>query len=132
MICGYCGAPTIHNEDTGTDNYDPNVDKPPYVKPEAVLRQEARMDDWAYFRGLASSIGKGSTGSAWDKAVELRKTILHSWDAFLLVKYGPDRGLDCTLPVPTKWEKQIQPEDWLLIQFAPDDDIIEAIAAYEV
>jgi len=129
MICRTCGAPT---NDEGTYNYDPNVDKPPYVKPESVLRQEARMDDWRYFRGLASSIGKGSIGSAWDKAVELRKLILRQWDMFLLDKYGPDRGLDCTLPVPVKWEKQIQPEDWLLVRFTGNDEILDAIASYEM
>jgi hypothetical protein len=129
MNCFSCGAPV---NDEGTYNFDPNVDKPPYVKPESVLRQEARDEDWRLgFRALASSIGKGATGSAWDKAVETRKLILHSWDAFLLEKYGPDRGLDCTLPVPVKWEKQIHPLDWLLLKFADDNEILSAIAAFD-
>ena len=128
MKCYSCG--TENPDVEGVSNYDPDVDKPPYVKPEKVLRQEARMEDWDFFRGLASSIGKGSTGSAWEKAVEVRKLILRSWDEFLLDKYGLDRGFNCDQPEPTKWEKHIQSLDWLLIHFAAEDDIVEAIASF--
>ena len=128
MKCYNCG--TENPDVEGVSNFDPNVDKPPYVKPEKVLRQEARMEDWDFFRGLASSIGKGSTGSVWEKAVEVRKLILHSWDEFLLDKYGLDRGFNCDQPEPTKWEKHIQSLDWLLIHFAAEDDIVEAIASF--
>lgn len=127
MFCSRCGhyEPDAPNTDAQYPEY--NKEWPPYVKPEKVLRQEARMEDWGFFRSFASSIHL----SDWDKTVEARKRILHSWDQFLMAKYGEDRGLNCDLPVPTKWEKQIQPEDWLLVKFALDDDIVEAIAAYD-
>ena len=124
MNCGYCGAPTT---DEGTYNNDPNVDKPPYVKPEKVLRQEARMDDWMFFRGLASSI----TLADWDKTVEVRKRILHAWDQFLMGKYGPDRGLDCSAPQSTEWDKTITPAEWLASHFNQDSVILGALASFE-
>uniref|UniRef100_A0A6M3KYE5 Uncharacterized protein n=1 Tax=viral metagenome TaxID=1070528 RepID=A0A6M3KYE5_9ZZZZ len=130
MKCYSCG--TENPDVEGVSNpFDPDVDGPPYVKPEKVLRAEARDEDFRLgFRALASSIGKGSTGSAWEKAVALRKLILRSWDEFLLDKYGLDRGFNCDQPEPTKWEKHIQSLDWLLIHFAAEDDIVEAIANF--
>ena len=99
MICKVCGS---YNVDEGTDNYDPNVDKPPYEKPEAVLRQEARMDDWWFFR----------TKMTQAKNVATKRLIYSWWDEFAELKYGPDRGLDCSLPAPTKWDKELLVEDW--------------------
>jgi hypothetical protein len=122
MICYTCGAPT---NDEGV--YNPNVDKPPYVKPESVLRQEARMTDWMFFRSLASSIHLPD----WDKTVEVRKRILHSWDAFLLAKYGPDRGLDCNAPQSTAWDKTIEPSEWLASYFNGDSQVLGALAGFE-
>ena len=98
MICRVCGSYNVE----GTDNYDPNVDKPPYEKPESVLRQEARMDDWWFFRGKMSKA----------KNIETKRLIYDWWDEFRELKYGPDRGLDCNLPVPTKWDKDLLVEDW--------------------
>jgi len=129
MKCYNCG--TENPDVEGVSNFDPNVDKPPYVKPEKVLRQEARDSDWWFFRGLATFMGKGLTGNAWDQATVLKKMVLkESWPDFLLDKYGKDRGLDCTQPEPSKWEKQIHPDDWLLIRFKDNDAIVEAIIAY--
>ena len=128
MKCYSCG--TDNPDIEGTSNYDENVDGPPYVKPEKVLRGEAHHDDFRLgFRALATFMKK-EMGWPWDKALPLMTLVLHSWDEFTLLKYGLDRGFNCEEPLSTKWEKHIQPLDWLLIHFAAEDDIVEAIANF--
>ncbi|MFA5637119.1 MAG: hypothetical protein WC977_14585 [Anaerovoracaceae bacterium] len=127
MFCSRCGhyEPDAPNTDAQYPEY--NKEWPPYVKPEKVLRQEARTEDWGFFRSFASSIHL----SDWDKTVEARKRILHSWDQFLMAKYGPDRGLDCNAPQSTAWDKTITPAEWLAAHFNGDSTVLGALAAFE-
>ena len=122
--CGTCGGPV---DDVGKSNFDKNVDKPPYVKPEKVLREEEHHTDFMFLRNLASSIGKGTTGKEWEKTKALRGKIIRDWPTFALLKYGKERGIDCKAPLDTKWEKAIHVDDWALARFSDDQGIFDAL-----
>ena len=103
MRCNSCGSHDVVKEASDEKEY-PEQDKewPVYVKPESVLRQEARMDDWWFFRAKMTKAAN----------VETKKLIYSWWDEFRDEKYGIDRGLDCNKPIPTKWDKELLVEDW--------------------
>jgi len=125
MKCYSCG--TENPDVEGVSNYDPDVDKPPYVKPEEVLREEEHHADFMFLRNLASSIGKGTTGNEWERTVEKRGLIIRSWPDFAKEKYGPERGLNCKLPKDSQWEKAIRIEEWAIARFINDSVISDAL-----
>ena len=68
----------------------------------AAAREAARMSDWRFFRQRMNEAAN----------VETKKMIYEWWREYRLLKWGPDRAGDCTLPMDTYWNQSLMVEDW--------------------
>lgn len=129
MYCSKCGSHEIVKESTNEAYPEFNKEWPPYQPDEATLRARAHHEDVLEFRAVADHMKK-KMGWAWEKAKPLMSIILHDRDRFLFIKYGEDRGLDCSQPLSQKWEKHIEVTTWMLAQYKDNEDIAAAVVDF--